>query len=153
MTYMKRKLPILSALAVVSAAIASPSLAQAHDVNCQKTIVNVKDNKVSMDYWEQLAEVSSGGDWAFVSEDGLRGGLAISEDNWKNYGGEDFAPTADKATKEEQIEIAEKIFADSGFDSWEGAKILRWTTNSNRDIIEHPYPGVSMSAQSAPSQK
>jgi len=150
MTLSKKKLFALSALTIAGTTITSPALAGAQEDH-HKTVVNVDDNKVSMDRWEQLAEVSSGGDWKFVSGDGLYGGLAISEQTWKDYDGEDFAPTADKASKEEQIEIAEKMFADGGFTPWDGAKILGWTTSSNGDVIEHPTPDTAISAQEAPT--
>lgn len=127
MTFSRKKINIVSAIAIASTALITPNIAHAQSAEPTKTIVNTADNQVSMEQWEQLAQVSSDNNWKFNSN-GLYGGLAITEQTWKDYDGEDFAPTADKASKEEQIEIAEKIYAQQGFTPWDGARLLGWLT-------------------------
>ena len=126
MNFSRKKINIVSAIAIATTAIITPNIAHAQSAEPTKTIVNTADNQISVEQWEQLAEISTGNNWKFNSGDGLYGGLAISEQTWKDYNGDDFAPTADKATKEEQIEIAEKIYANQGFAAWDGAQLLGW---------------------------
>lgn len=150
MTFSRKKMNIVSAIAIASTALITPNIAHAQSAEPTKTIVNTADNQVSMDQWEQLAEVSSHGDWTFKSGDGLYGGLAISEQTWKDYNGEDFAPTADKATKEEQVEIAEKIYADQGFTPWDGARLLGWL-NTPQTTNTQPSTNTTQSATTTQS--
>ena len=48
--------------------------------------------------------------------------LSAATDNaatWKAYGGDQYAPSADKATREQQIAVAEKVKADrGGYSAW-----------------------------------
>ena len=46
---------------------------------------------------------------------------------WRSFGGTEFAPNAGLATREEQIIVAERIYAKYGFDSWGCANnVLHW---------------------------
>jgi hypothetical protein len=67
--------------------------------------------------WDLIAQHESGGNWSLPSDSQgrpYRGGLQILDSTWAQYGGTAYAPTADKATREQQIEIAEKIAAGQG---------------------------------------
>lgn len=68
------------------------------------------------DFWDKLAQCETAQDW----QNGGRyaGGLGImtsstfpkaSMGTWERFGGEEFAPSPDKATRLEQIEIANRI--------------------------------------------
>ena len=60
--------------------------------------------------WDRLAEdCESGGNWNANTGNGHYGGLQFTSDTWKAFGGEEFAPRADLASKEYQIIIAERI--------------------------------------------
>jgi hypothetical protein len=58
-------------------------------------------------FWDRLAwcethsNWQNGGNWA--------GGLGIARSTWKGFGGQQFARTPDKATREEQIIVANRI--------------------------------------------
>ena len=45
----------------------------------------------------------------------------IRDNVWRAYGGREFANTADQATKAQQIEIAERILDDVGWQAWDCA--------------------------------
>jgi len=85
-----------AALMFVSPAIAS---AQAHN-------------------WDAVAECESGGNWAINTGNGYHGGLQFSHSTWSGYGGGAYASTADQATREQQIEIAENVLAGQGVGAW-----------------------------------
>ena len=68
--------------------------------------------------WDQVAECESNGDWSINTGNGYYGGLQFSQSTWEGHGGGQYAPTADQATKEQQIEIAENVLANQGAGAW-----------------------------------
>ncbi|MFE1978863.1 transglycosylase family protein [Streptomyces hygroscopicus] len=68
--------------------------------------------------WDQVAQCESGGNWSINTGNGYYGGLQFSSSTWAAYGGTAFAPTADKASKSQQIQIAEKVLASQGKGAW-----------------------------------
>lgn len=68
--------------------------------------------------WDALAKCESGGNWAINTGNGFTGGLQFLTSTWLAYGGGAYAPTAAGATREEQIEIAKKVQARSGWGAW-----------------------------------
>jgi nucleoid-associated protein YgaU len=74
--------------------------------------------------WDRLAECESGGAWSANEGDGHYGGLQLTEETWENYGGLDYAPSADQASRSQQIAVAEKILADQGPKAWSTCALL-----------------------------
>lgn len=68
--------------------------------------------------WDALASCESGGNWAINTGNGYHGGLQFNAGTWAAYGGTAYAPTADQATREQQIAIAEKTQAAQGWGAW-----------------------------------
>jgi hypothetical protein len=69
--------------------------------------------------WDALAQCESGGNWAINTGNGYYGGLQFSASTWQAYGGGAYASTANLATREQQIAIAEKLrAATGGYGSW-----------------------------------
>lgn len=69
--------------------------------------------------WDQLAECESSGNWSSTSNSTYDGGLQFHPDTWNAYGGDQYAPTADQASKEEQIAVAEKLRdQEGGYSAW-----------------------------------
>ena len=68
--------------------------------------------------WDRLAQCESGGNWSINTGNGYYGGLQFSASTWSGYGGGQYAPTADKATRAQQIAIAEKVRAGQGWGAW-----------------------------------
>jgi resuscitation-promoting factor RpfA len=68
--------------------------------------------------WDTVAQCESGGNWAINTGNGYYGGLQFSASTWAAYGGTQYAPTADKAGKAQQIAIAEKVLASQGKGAW-----------------------------------
>ena len=68
--------------------------------------------------WDKLAECESGGRWDYNGSSGYDGGLQFLPSTWLAYGGDKYAQYAYQATREEQIDIAEKVRADVGYSAW-----------------------------------
>ncbi|WP_416972471.1 transglycosylase family protein [Streptomyces sp. 4F14] len=68
--------------------------------------------------WDAVAQCESGGNWAINTGNGYYGGVQFSASTWAAYGGTAYAPTANLATKSQQIEIAEKVLAGQGKGAW-----------------------------------
>jgi len=68
--------------------------------------------------WDRLAECESGGNWSINTGNGYYGGVQFSAPTWNAMGGQQYAPTADKATRAEQIAVASKLQAQSGWGQW-----------------------------------
>jgi resuscitation-promoting factor RpfA len=72
----------------------------------------------SSDTWDRLAQCESGQRWNINTGNGYYGGLQFSAATWSAYGGEQFAPKAHRATRAEQITVAERLLADRGWGPW-----------------------------------
>ncbi|SMQ16809.1 LysM domain-containing protein [Streptomyces sp. Ag82_O1-12] len=68
--------------------------------------------------WDAVAQCEAGGNWSINTGNGYYGGLQFSASTWAGYGGTKYAATADQATKEQQIEIGEKVLAGQGKGAW-----------------------------------
>lgn len=74
--------------------------------------------------WDQLAQCESGGNWSTNTGNGFGGGLQFmhqrSYSTWLSFGGGEFAPHPWEASQEQQIDIAERVLASSGWGAWPG---------------------------------
>jgi uncharacterized protein YabE (DUF348 family) len=68
--------------------------------------------------WDRIAECESGGNWSINTGNGYYGGLQFATASWLANGGDDFAPRADLASREEQITIANRYYAKAGLSPW-----------------------------------
>ena len=68
--------------------------------------------------WDKLAECEAGGNWSINSGNGFSGGLQFTPSTWASFGGTEYAPEAWQASREEQIEIAEKVVKEQGWGAW-----------------------------------
>ncbi|WP_342319322.1 transglycosylase family protein [Corynebacterium mayonis] len=68
--------------------------------------------------WDALAACESGGNWSINTGNGYHGGLQFNPGTWAAYGGTQYAPTANLATREQQIAIAQKTQAAQGWGAW-----------------------------------
>lgn len=72
----------------------------------------------SGEVWEKVAACESSGNWAVNTGNGYYGGLQFSGSTWAAFGGTQYAPRADLATREQQIAIAEKVLDGQGPGAW-----------------------------------
>ena len=63
----------------------------------------------------RLRQCESGGNWSTSTGNGFSGGLQFTPSTWKAFGGSG-SPTG--ASREEQIEVAERVKAEQGMNAW-----------------------------------
>ncbi|QUI30995.1 LysM peptidoglycan-binding domain-containing protein [Streptomyces alfalfae] len=68
--------------------------------------------------WNCLAQCESNGRWNANTGNGYYGGLQFWQPTWEAYGGLQYAPRADLATRSEQIKVAEKLRLSQGWKAW-----------------------------------
>lgn len=90
--------------------------------------------------WDRLAQCEAGGNWGINTGNGFQGGLQFSPSTWTAHGGGEFAPTANQATREQQIVVAEKVLASQGWGAWPSC-------SSSLGLSSSPTP------RSAPAQE
>lgn len=68
--------------------------------------------------WDKVAKCESGGNWHINTGNGYYGGLQFSYSTWLGAGGGEFAQRADLASREQQITVANRLYATSGLSQW-----------------------------------
>ncbi|MGW2340330.1 transglycosylase family protein [Streptomyces sp. NPDC001661] len=99
--------------------------------------------------WDKLAECESGGQWSLDAGNGYYGGLQFTQERWEEYGGLDYAPRADQASRSQQIAVAEKVLDDKGPSAWPMCSLTSDLTKE--DGSADVDPGVSASPSAQPS--
>jgi hypothetical protein len=96
--------------------------------------------------WDQVAHCESGGNWAINTGNGYQGGLQFTQGTWSAHGGGQYAPSAQMASKEQQIAVAERVLATQGKHAWPvcGGPLSGATP---RNVVDQPRaldaPGVN----------
>ena len=68
--------------------------------------------------WDQVARCESGGNWGINTGNGYHGGVQFSASTWSSHGGGQYAPSAELATRDQQIAVAERVLASQGRGAW-----------------------------------
>jgi hypothetical protein len=68
--------------------------------------------------WDRVAQCESGGNWHINTGNGYYGGLQFAASTWSSFDGPGYASRADLATREEQIDIANRVLATEGWNAW-----------------------------------
>ncbi|WP_230870108.1 transglycosylase family protein [Mycobacterium canetti] len=68
--------------------------------------------------WDQVARCESGGNWSINTGNGYLGGLQFTQSTWAAHGGSEFAPSAQLASREQQIAVGERVLATQGRGAW-----------------------------------
>jgi nucleoid-associated protein YgaU len=68
--------------------------------------------------WDAIAQCESGNNWSTSTGNGYYGGLQFSQGTWNAYGGGKYASTANRASRSQQIAVAEKVLAGQGIGAW-----------------------------------
>ncbi|WP_077798481.1 transglycosylase family protein [Streptomyces sp. JHA26] len=84
--------------------------------------------------WDRVAECETGGAWSQNSGNGYYGGLQLSQDVWEQYGGLGYAPSADQASRSQQIAVAEKVLAAQGIAAWPTCGLLAGLGNDSGTV-------------------
>ncbi|MEU9857967.1 transglycosylase family protein [Streptomyces sp. NPDC047974] len=97
--------------------------------------------------WDRVAQCESGGNWSINTGNGYYGGLQFSASTWAAYGGTAYAPTANQASKSQQIAVAEKVLAGQGKGAWPSCGVGLSSASYDGGAAEAAAP-----QQSAPKQ-
>ncbi|MGJ6124910.1 transglycosylase family protein [Mycolicibacterium sp. Y3] len=118
-------------------------------LNLQLAAANAANNEA---LWDRIAVPESSGNWQdnnsgnhSTSSGAPRGGLQITDGTWNAYGGPEFAPTANQATKEQQMEVANRI-AFTGYKGTKPQGLGAWET-----VAKGMVPGVSVDTKPDPA--
>jgi hypothetical protein len=65
--------------------------------------------------WDAIAQCESGGNWGINTGNGFQGGLQFTSSTWHANGG---AGSANAASREEQIRVAENVLHSQGIHAW-----------------------------------
>src|ERR1700741_4881265 len=68
--------------------------------------------------WDQVARCESGGNWGINTGNGFYGGVQFTASTWASHGGGQYAPSAELATRDQQIAVAERVLATQGRGAW-----------------------------------
>ena len=96
----------LAGVAVTSVAAVGGAAAMAQPASAGGTV------------WDRVAACESGGNWSINTGNGYYGGLQFSYSTWKGFGGQRYATTANRATKSQQILIAQEVLKVQGPGAW-----------------------------------
>lgn len=84
----------------------------------------------SIDTWDKVAKCESTNNWSINTGNGYYGGLQFTKSTWAAFGGTVYAPTANLATKKEQILIAEKVLKVQGPGAWPHCSVVGGLTKN-----------------------
>lgn len=100
--------------------------------------------------WDRVAGCESGGNWAINTGNGYHGGLQFTQGTWAAHGGGQYAPSANMATREQQIAVAERVLATQGRGAWPvcGGGL---SGPSPRNVASNPAPGNAPTEHPAPN--
>lgn len=98
--------------------------------------------------WDAVAACESSGNWSINTGNGYYGGLQFYQPTWVGYGGRQYAPRADLATKSQQIAIAQRVLAGQGPGAWPVCSRRAGLTRANGGAN---YSPISTSVRATPS--
>lgn len=81
--------------------------------------------------WDRVATCESGNNWAINTGNGYYGGLQFSASTWNGFGGGRFAGTANGATRDQQIYVAQAVLRTQGPGAWPVCSIRGGLTRAN----------------------
>jgi uncharacterized protein YabE (DUF348 family) len=68
--------------------------------------------------WDGIAHCESTNNWSINTGNGYYGGLQFDLGTWASAGGKAYAARPDQATREQQIAVAENLYASRGLSPW-----------------------------------
>lgn len=107
--------------AAAKAAAAKAAAAEAAAAEAAAKAASWRSTSVDGSVWDRLAQCETGGNWAHPTvSGGFSGGLMFHYATWNANGGQAYAATASGATRDQQIVVAERVLANSGWGAWPG---------------------------------
>lgn len=79
-------------------------------------------------YWDAMAMCETGGNWQMTGSR-FSGGVGFANSTWNAYGGQEFAPNAGMASRDQQIVVANRV-ATQGYGSVRAVGYSAWGCTS-----------------------
>ena len=98
--------------------------------------------------WEKLAQCESGGNWSINTGNGFYGGLQFTQQSWNGVG---MSGSPHTASKEAQIEAAERLLALQGWGAWPTSQNTGSTADATPASSTYVAPQSVAQAPVAPS--
>lgn len=93
--------------------------------------------------WDLLAGCESGGRWYIDTGNGFSGGLQLAHSTWQSFGGSAYASRAARASRAQQIKVAERVLAHQGWDAWPAC-----SASLRLKAVQHGAPRTTTAAHS-----
>lgn len=106
-----------------------------------------------VDTWNKVAACESTSNWSINTGNGFYGGLQFTQSTWEAYGGTAYAPRADRATKDQQIAVAEKVLKAQGPRAWPVCSERAGLTRGGDAPDVTPVSAPKKAAPKAPSAR
>jgi resuscitation-promoting factor RpfA len=101
--------------------------------------------------WDRVASCESGGNWAINTGNGYQGGLQFNQGTWAAHGGGQYAPSAQLATREQQIAIAERVLASQGRGAWPVCGHGLSASSPRNSLPDAPLDSPAVNGEPAPA--
>lgn len=101
--------------------------------------------------WDRVASCESSGNWHIDTGNGYFGGLQFWPATWVGYGGRQYAPRADQATRAQQIEVARRVLASQGPGAWPVCGKRAHLTKKDGGATRAPLPRIGPVIHASPS--
>lgn len=101
--------------------------------------------------WDNVASCESSGNWHINTHNGYFGGLQFWPATWVGYGGRDYAPRADQATRAQQIEVARRVLASQGPGAWPVCGKRAHLTKKDGGATTAPLPRIGPVIHASPT--
>ena len=83
-----------------------------------KGVAAWREGPTSLSAWRVTAWCESRMQWHINTGNGYYGGLQFDSGTWLSSGGGNYAQRADLASREQQIAVANKVYASRGLQPW-----------------------------------
>jgi murein DD-endopeptidase MepM/ murein hydrolase activator NlpD len=129
----KNRKRALATAAVLTATTALPAIVATQEASA-----------ASISTWDKVAQCESSGNWKINTGNGYYGGLQFSDQTWDAFKPSGYPSRADLATKQQQINVAEKVLAVQGPGAWPVCSVRAGLTKGG------PAPKFEYKAAPAP---
>lgn len=125
---------------------------------CGIASVAPASNAADLATWEKLAQCESGGNWSINTGNGFYGGIQFTQESWNGVG---MTGSPHTASKETQIEAAERLLAIQGWGAWpacsakyglSGAATPTYTNPAEKATVTSAPATQTVAPQSAQGQ-
>jgi hypothetical protein len=98
-------------------------------------------NAATNSQWDRVAHCESGGNWHIDTGNGYYGGLQFSDHTWDSYDTNHYASRADLASRQQQIDVANRVLQSQGWGAWPVCSQYRGEASPSHAQRSHVHKG------------